>query len=175
MDLCGRHAGVERVPDLLGEEGHEGREQAQRGLEDGDQGGERGGGVGEGFFVGVAGGDGFAGDFEVEAELDDFEVPVAEVAPEELVDGVGGFVEAVVGERGVGGGGRFRRGGRGSSGIRGVGRGVRPGTSHRVELDGAPGFAGAAGRATSMPASRARSRFMKRKRAAFQILLAKAR
>jgi hypothetical protein len=34
--------------------------------------------------------------FEVEAELDDLEVPVAEVAPEELIDGVGGFVEAVV-------------------------------------------------------------------------------
>ena len=38
---------------------------------------------------------------EVEAEFDEFEVPVAEVAPEELVDGVGGFVEAVVGEGAV--------------------------------------------------------------------------
>ena len=35
---------------------------------------------------------------EIEAELDYLEVPVAELAPEELVDGVGGFVEAVVGE-----------------------------------------------------------------------------
>ena len=41
------------------------------------------------------------GTVEVEAEFDEFEVPVAELAPEELVDGVGGFVEAVVGE-GVG-------------------------------------------------------------------------
>src|SRR6202034_4057410 len=36
---------------------------------------------------------------EGEAELDELEVPVAELAPEELVDGVGGFVETIVGER----------------------------------------------------------------------------
>ena len=38
---------------------------------------------------------------EVEAEFDEFEVPVTEFAPEELVDGVGGFVETVVGEGAV--------------------------------------------------------------------------
>ena len=45
------------------------------------------------------GGDVAVGAVEVEAELDELEVPVAELAPEELVDGAGGFVEAVVGER----------------------------------------------------------------------------
>src|ERR1019366_9170588 len=116
-------AGVERVPDLFGEEGHEGRQQAERGLEDGGQRGERGGGFGEGLFGGVAGGDDFAGDFEVEAELDDLEVPVAEVAPEELVDGVGGFVETVVGERGVDGGGGLGEAGEDPAGFDGVGGG----------------------------------------------------
>ncbi len=38
---------------------------------------------------------------EVEANLDELEVPVAELAPEELVDGGGGFVEAIVPERAV--------------------------------------------------------------------------
>ena len=39
--FCGRCvAGVEGVPDLFGEEGHEGREQAQRGLEDAGERGE---------------------------------------------------------------------------------------------------------------------------------------
>jgi len=33
---------------------------------------------------------------EVEAKLDEFEIPVAELAPEELVDGVGRFVETIV-------------------------------------------------------------------------------
>ena len=83
----GRKAGVEGVPDFFGEEGHEGREQAQRRLEDVDEGGEGSGGCGL-----------VCGFVEVEAELDDFEVPVAELAPEELVDRAGGFVEAIVGE-----------------------------------------------------------------------------
>ncbi len=54
---------------------------------------------------------GSAPSVEVEAEFDEFEVPVAELAPEELVDGVGGFVEAVVGECAVdfGGDGADRR------------------------------------------------------------------
>ena len=83
---------VERVPELFGEEGHEGREQAQGGLEDADERALR-----------VSGGDvvACAGVVEVEAEFDELEVPVAELAPEELVDGVGGFVEAVVGEGAV--------------------------------------------------------------------------
>ena len=117
-------AGVEGVPYLFGEEGHEGREQAEGGLEDGDQGGERGGGLGDGLFGGVAGGEGeIVGGFEVEAELDDLEVPVAEVAPEELVDGVGGFVEAVFGEGGVGGGGGLGEAGENPAGFEGVGGG----------------------------------------------------
>ena len=41
----GWRAGVEGVPDLFGEEGHEGREQAQRGFEDADERGEGDGGV----------------------------------------------------------------------------------------------------------------------------------
>ena len=84
-------AGVERVPELFGEEGHEGREQAQCGFEDGDERAEgEGGDVVCGLKLRIGA--------EVEAELDELEVPVAELAPEELVDGVGGFVEAVVGE-----------------------------------------------------------------------------
>ena len=42
---------------------------------------------------------------EVETQFDEFEVPVAELAPEELIDGVGGFVEAIVGESVVDGSG----------------------------------------------------------------------
>src|SRR5208337_4340390 len=38
-------------------------------------------------------------------KLDEFEVPVAELTPEELVDRAGGLVKAVVGEGGVDGGG----------------------------------------------------------------------
>jgi hypothetical protein len=77
------------VPELFGEEGHEGGEKAEGGFEDADEGveGECGGGVSR--LV------------EVEAELDEFEIPVAELAPEELVDGVGSFVEAVGGKGAV--------------------------------------------------------------------------
>ncbi len=35
---------------------------------------------------------------EIETKFDDLEVPVAELAPEKLVDDVGGFIEAVFGE-----------------------------------------------------------------------------
>ena len=75
------------MPYLFSDEGHERVEEAKGALEDCDQGCE---GCGGGLFVIVVA--------KVEAELDDFEVPVAEVAPEELVDGVGGFVEEVVRE-----------------------------------------------------------------------------
>ena len=57
------------------------------------------GGEGDGSRVASCGWvAGFVGD-EVQAELDELEVPVAELAPEELVDGAGGFVEAIVVQR----------------------------------------------------------------------------
>ena len=62
---------------------------------------------------------------EVETKLDEFEVPVAEFAPEELVDGVGGFVEAVVGEGAVDFGGDGVEAVEDPAGFEwGVGRGV---------------------------------------------------
>ncbi len=101
---------------------------------------------------------------EVEAELDEFEVPVAELAPEELVDGVGGFVEAVGGEGAIDFRGRRRRGARRSSGF------------SSGDVLGRVGDAGcAAGMDGCSRRLRPRSSCMKRKRAAFQILLAKAR
>ena len=76
---------------------------------------------------------------EVEAELDDFEVPVAEVAPEELVDGAGGFVEAVVGECAVDlGGDGVGEAGENPAGFEGV---VEiPPIDDEAAMDGAPGF-----------------------------------
>ncbi len=79
---------MERVPEFLGEEGHERREQAQSGFERLEERGERG--LRRGLIGGVS---------EIEAELDDFEVPVAEVTPEELVDEIGRFIESISGER----------------------------------------------------------------------------
>ena len=135
------------LPELFGEERHGGMEQAQRGL-------ERGQSVAP---VGVE-----AGVF-LEAELLQLDVPVAELVPEEMPEHLRGFVVAVL-------------------------------------LDGAIHLLGAAVQAAEDPAvfdrhlervgrARAelleasgtqgstpeRSIFMKRKRAAFQILLAKAR
>ena len=81
---------VEGMPDLFGDEGHEGREHAQRGLEDPIEEEERHHPI---LFR-------FAG---FDAQLHQFQVPVAEVAPEELIDGVGGFVEAVDFECGIDG------------------------------------------------------------------------
>ena len=104
---------------------------------------------------------------EVQPQLDDLEVPVAELAPEELVDGAGGLVEAI-----------------GSEGAVDLGRGLReagedPAGLERSVLPTWPFERGTRRRACSgstvSPASLARSMFMKRKRAAFQILLAKAR
>jgi len=72
-----------------------------------------------GIFAGWKGK--IVGRLEVEAELDDFEVPVAEVAPEELVDGAGGFVEAVVGECAMDLGGDGVEAGENPAGFEGVG------------------------------------------------------
>ncbi len=95
---------------------------------------------------------------EVEANLDELHVPVAELAPEELVDGTGRFVEAIVPERAV-----DLRGDRGEARVDPAGfkrnvfvRGLL------IQIDPVAGV-------------RPRSTCMKRKRAAFQILLAKAR
>jgi len=76
------------MPDLFGKEGHEGTEEAESGLEDSGEGGEGKGssGIWLGSFC------------EVETEFDEFEVPVTKLAPEKLVDGVRGFIEAIVGE-----------------------------------------------------------------------------
>ncbi len=147
-----RIAVVERVPDFFREEGHEGREQAERGLEDTDECGE--GGLGLGFVRGFR---------EVEAQLDDLEVPIAEAAPEELIDRVGRFVEPIVFELFADESQQLNAARRRSSGLRADRSGLAVGME--------PKAAGS----TVMPSSAARSTFMKRKRAAFQILLAKAR
>ena len=78
--LRGGFSAVERVPDLLGQERHERAKQAQRGLKDAGERGERGGSdvvpnVGGGFGGGIA---------EVETKLYELEVPVTQLAPEEL-------------------------------------------------------------------------------------------
>ena len=80
---------------------------------------------------------------EIEAELDDFEIPVAEVAPEELVDEVGGFVESISGERGVHFGGDGIEAGDDPAGFeRGAAwDGWRLAEQGRVDFDA--GFAGA--------------------------------
>ena len=75
--------GGDLLPDLLGDEGHDGVGQAQQGLQGLDQGaaGAALGGVG----TGLAG----------EGGLGQLQVPVAEMVPGEFVQGLGGLVEAV--------------------------------------------------------------------------------
>ena len=72
------------MPEFFGDERHERRQQAQRALEDADQ---------------VAAGCAAVARCRIEARLDQFEVPVAELAPEEVVDHMRGFVEAIGCER----------------------------------------------------------------------------
>ena len=96
MGFGGWRAGVEGVPDLFGQEGHERAEEAECGLKGSDEGRERGSRLGLPL-----------GEFVVQAKLHDFQIPVAEIAPEELVNVTGCFVEAVIGKRGVDGGGRL--------------------------------------------------------------------
>src|SRR3984885_13931248 len=69
-----RRTVIDRVPQLLSEEWHERREHPQRSLEGLQQRRERGPGV---CLIG--------GLAEVEPQLDDFQIPVAEVAPEKLI------------------------------------------------------------------------------------------
>ncbi len=71
----------EMRPQLFGDEGHEGVEQFQDLVDDPRH---RGAGFDHRLLI-VAGEDG----------LDEFEVPVAEDAPDEFIDGAGGFVELV--------------------------------------------------------------------------------
>ena len=95
----------------------------------------------------------------VAAELLQFDVPVAELVPEEVPEGLGGFVIAVVVDGAVHVARRTGSGARRSSGLRDRVRRERP-----SGMDGC-----------SAAASASRSMFMNMKRAAFQILLAKAR
>src|SRR5260221_14273009 len=74
------------MPDLLGDERHERREQPQRAFEYVAQEGQR-----------------FAG-FLLRAQerwFDDLQVPITELAPEEFVDRVGSFVVTIRGQTGV--------------------------------------------------------------------------
>ena len=76
------------MPDFFGEKGHERRQQPQRTFEDADECREC-----SGYARLVRS---FA---EIEAELHDFQVPIAEATPEELIYGIRRIVEAVVRER----------------------------------------------------------------------------
>ena len=100
---------------------------------------------------------------EVEAELHDLQIPVAEAAPEELVDRVCRVIEAIVFKRLVHLGWPSRSIRRRSSAI----RAARP--------DSAIGIPPSAAMSTVIPTSAARSTFMNMNRAAFQILFANAR
>src|SRR6185312_6084251 len=63
---------------------------------------------------------GFVGE-EVHAQLYELEVPVAELAPEELVNGVGGFVETIFPQRALDFGGDGREAGEDPTGFEGCG------------------------------------------------------
>jgi hypothetical protein len=80
---AGRHAHF--LPDLLGDEGHERMQQPEGLLEHGRQ-GVAGGACGD--FVGIL----------CQRRLGQFQVPVAELVPDEFVERLGGQVEAVVGQ-----------------------------------------------------------------------------
>src|SRR5438105_11445280 len=82
---------VKCMPQFLGEKRHERRQQTQRSLENGDQIVE--GGAAGGFF-GVRGA--HAGG---KPRLHDLYVPVAELAPEKLIDLAGRIVKAISAER----------------------------------------------------------------------------
>ena len=92
LERYGTGAGALRqaVPKLLGEKRHEGMEQAKRRIKNGEKISPRG----DGHFAmrrvcrSVRNG-----------RLDPFHVPVAEVAPEEVIDGMRRFVETVMRER----------------------------------------------------------------------------
>src|SRR5207237_4426494 len=82
---------VKCMPQFLSEKRHKGRQQTQRSFENGDQIVE--GGAAGGFF-GVSGA--HAGG---KPRLDDLYVPVAELAPEKLIDLAGRIVKAIGAER----------------------------------------------------------------------------
>ena len=76
-----RLAVVNRVPELFGDERHERRQQPQRAFEDADQ-----ILISRAGLVAIIGG---------QARLDQLQIPVAIFAPEEVIDHVRGFVEAI--------------------------------------------------------------------------------
>ena len=86
LGIRGHHDGAlnpgQLLVDLLGDEGHEGVEQPKDGAQEADQ-----------DALAVAAGRGVF--FSVELGLDEFQVPVAELVPDELVEGVGRQVELV--------------------------------------------------------------------------------
>ncbi len=77
-----RFAVVDRAPDLLGDERHERSQQAQRALEDAHQ-------VGKG-------GAGFVAIRREQARLEQLDIPVAILTPEEVIDNVRRLVEAIL-------------------------------------------------------------------------------
>ena len=72
----------EFLPDLLGDEGHEGVQEAEHGAEHPEQ-----------DCLAVAAGGRVL--FIIELGLDEFQVPVAELVPDELVQHVGRLIEGV--------------------------------------------------------------------------------
>jgi hypothetical protein len=78
---------AQRMPQLFGDEGHEGVEHHEDLI-------EHPAGDGLGLVIDRAP----LGPSPCEQRLDQFEIPVAELVPDEAVDGVGGLVEAQVGE-----------------------------------------------------------------------------
>ena len=89
------------MPYLLCYERHKRTEEAQRGFENTHKTSKRDGSFGVlhgGYGRGCAVCTGLG---KIESKLYNFEVPVAELTPEELVDGIGGFVKAVVAQGAV--------------------------------------------------------------------------
>ena len=100
---------------------------------------------------------------EIETQLHDLQIPVAETSPEELVDRIRRIVEAIVLERLIHLCLRSHATPRQSIALRAVH--PRPAGRHPAQRS----------RINAIPISAARSTFMNKKRAAFQILFANAR
>ena len=76
------------MPDFFSKEWHKWREQAQRRLKDGEQGGQRSRCCSR--VGGLA---------KIEAQLYDFQIPVAKLTPEKLINKVRRIIEAIICER----------------------------------------------------------------------------
>src|ERR1051326_1792402 len=79
---------LHRLPDFLGDERHDRMQQAQRSIEQVDQ--IRAGGLSRTLVSAF---------FKVQSRLDQFQVPVAKLAPEKIVDSIRSLMETKSGER----------------------------------------------------------------------------